>query len=518
MREDTLRKLVSFFFRYLWVVFGSLLCVNLLNLFVTTTAIMETSAREKLASLSGELASTVASHYKLLNGLTTFPGIADTSIPVEDRAWALRPYAQSFGVWMLGVVDTDGHIAGTRSYSYAKVQRDYIPRIVASKQQEMTNAFPSGETGESNFTQLVPVLRDGEVVTIVFAATRLSDLKAVLTRSNADSMGYYYLADSTLTLGIFPDHGLEGQNIEDLSKNEKVFGSMTREAMLDDLRAGRSNSYYSILDNAIYFTTYMLVPGTTWRLAHRVQVSTVVQTALTGFAVQVLLYGLVLIVLMFVWYRYIQKAIAPMDNILKQVIDLNRMVYNSDTCTDEETAALLYISRRGLKDELTDLPTRMLFRQMLNEHLQKMSTNALCALFYIDMDNLKRINDTLGHDCGDVALKDFGESVRQVAANHISLCSRYGGDEFLLFVEYLESEDMATDIARELLLKLRGTVEKGNRRMEYHSSIGVALYPLHGNHIDVVIQLADIAMYKAKQSGKNRFVLYSDTDMEAEEA
>lgn len=516
MREDTLRKLVSLFFRYLWVVFGALLCVNLLNLLFTTTAIMETSTKEKLASLSGELASTVESHYNLLHGLQAFPGVDNTAIPVEDRAWSLRPFAQSFGVWMIGVVDPDGSIAGTRSYGTAKVQRDYIPRIMASKQQEMTNAFPAGETGESNFTQLVPVIRDGEVVTILFVATRLSDLKEALTRNNTESVGYYYLADSTLTMGIFPDPELEGKNIEELSKTETMFGEMSREKMLQDFADGNSNAYYSAIGNVVYFTTYTLVPGTTWRLAHRVELSKVVRTVLTGFAVQVLLYGLVLMVLMFVWNRYIQKAIAPVDNILKQVIDLNRSVYNSDTCTDEDTAALLYISRRGLKDELTELPTRMLFRQMLNERLEKMNTSALCGLFYLDMDNLKRINDTLGHDCGDIALKAFGESMRQVASGYTSLCARYGGDEFILFVENLQSESTAKDIARELLKMLRGKVEKGGRQMEYHSSIGVALYPLHGSHIDVVIQLADIALYTAKQSGKNRFVLYSATDMVAE--
>lgn len=83
-------------------------------------------------------------------------------------------------------------------------------------------------------------------------------------------------------------------------------------------------------------------------------------------------------------------------------------------------------------------------------------------------------------------------------------------------MENLQSESTAKDIARELLKMLRGKVEKGGRQMEYHSSIGVALYPLHGSHIDVVIQLADIALYTAKQSGKNRFVLYSATDMVAE--
>lgn len=509
MRENTLRRLVSLFFRYLWLVFGVLLCVNLLSLFFTTTAILETSTKEKLTGLSAELAQAVDNNYKLLQGIGSMPDMDNTSIPVADRAWSLRPFAKSFGVWMIGVVDPNGTIAGTTEYGSAIVKRDYIPRIMASKKSEMTNAFPSGATGELNFTQLVPVVRNGEVVSILFVGNLVSDLKKTLTHRNTSTEGYYYLVDSSLMLGVFPDPSFEMKNLEQLTLQEVMIGKLSRENMLEDFRVGNSNAYYSIIDSTVYFTAYTLVPGTTWRLAHRVQLSRVFKTALTGFAVQVLLYGLLLLVLMFVWHRYMQQALAPVDSILKQVIDLNRIVHNSDTCSDEDAASLLYISRRGLRDELTELPTRMLFRQMLNERLQKLETSALCAVYYMDMDNLKCINDTLGHEFGDMALRAFGKSVRHVAEGYASLYARYGGDEFILFVENLQSEADAISIAQKLLVALQGSVQRGDTCINYHTSIGVALYPLHGTHIDVVIQLADIALYEAKQSGKNTFMIYS---------
>lgn len=510
MREDTLRKLVSLFFRYLWLIFGVLLCGNLFNLFLTTTTIMETSTREKIVSLSDELASTVSNSYKLLEGMQGLPGMDNTSIPVADRAWLLRPFAKAFDVWMIGVVDPDGSIAGTLSYGSTIVERDYIPRIVASKQKEMTNAFPSGETGEMNYTQLVPIIRNNEVVSIVFVSTLLSDLKKKLARSNAEVEGHYYIVDSSLTIGVHPDKNLEMRNFEELTKNEIILGSANLETILTDFKSGKENAFYSICQNTIYYSAYTHVPGTSWQLGYRVHLFKVFATALSGFAVQVLLYALVLAVLMFVWHRYMQQVLAPVDSILKQVIDLNRIVHNSDTCSNEDAASLLHISRQGLHDELTSLPTRMLFRQMLNERMHKLDTSSLCAVYYLDMDNLKNINDTLGHDYGDMALRAFGQVVREVAEKYAGLCARYGGDEFILYVENLESESVAKSVAAELQKKLNGCVGIEGNQLNYYASIGVALYPLHAMQIDVVIQLADIALYQVKQNGKNGFALYSN--------
>lgn len=508
MKEDTLRKLVAFFFRYLWLVCGTLIAVNLFSLLFSGFEGVKHRAEEALRAAGTELSRSVSVNLDLLASFSELPVLSDTSLPVQDRAATLKPFVHPFGLWMIGVVDPDGSISSTLRYKSAKVQRDYIPRILRTGQPEMTDIFRSGATGDLNYTLLMPVKHDGKVISIVFVATPLREIHKLLGRNPYDSDSYFLLLDSALNIIVHPADNMLFKSMLDLTNREWIFDT-TQAVVQQQFQDRKSGRFISLFQGELFYSLSMPLDGTPWMLIHRVRLLPTLSAALMGFTFQAFVYVLIFGLLYYFGNAYILRQIEPMDFVLKQVIVLNKAVCNSNILTNKDAETLLELSRKGLKDELTGLPTRMLFRQLLNSRLQEGLHNKLCALFYLDMDNLKSINDTFGHAYGDEAIRRFGEGLLEVAARRQGLCSRYGGDEFLLFTEGLKNPAEATDIAAELLETLQGTVVSDGVELAFHASIGYSLYPLQTNHLGHAIQLADIALYEAKQRGKNSYVMYS---------
>lgn len=501
---------MAFLFKYLWLVCCVLICINFFSVMLSSYSIMKNSAKENLDSLATELSHRVTVSYDLLEGISMLPFMGDTSIPVQDRAARLKPFATSFGYWMIGVVDMDGNISSTLRYQSKKVQREYIERIKKTGRREMTEVFPAGATGDLNYSLLVPVKRDGEVVSIVFVSTLIDELYKIVTRSEDVDKGYYILLDSKLDIISHHDKALLFENLPKMVREETMLYNKTNEEFCTDLREKNSGSFVSVFNNSLYYTLYTRQDNTDLMLVHRIKVFPTFRAAVIGFALQALLYIVVFSALYYFGTMYMQRELRPVDNILKQVVDLNKELLNSDRIDTSQISDIIHISQKGLKDDLTGLPTRTLFRQILNIRMAKLSATSFAAIFFIDMDNLKTINDSFGHKYGDVAIKFFGLRLHDFAFRNGGFCARYGGDEFVMFIDGFTDIEMIKPLSDELLGLLRGHIEKNGEKHRFHGSIGIALYPLHSTHIDVVIQLADIALYETKQSGKNGYTIYSE--------
>lgn len=501
---------MAFLFKYLWVVCCVLICINFVSIMLSSYSIMKNSAKENLDSLATELSHRVTVSYDLLEGISMMPFMGDMSIPVSDRAAQLKPFATSFGYWMIGIVDMDGSISSTLRYQSRKVQRDYIERIKKTGRREMTDVFPSGATGDLNYSLLVPIKRDGEVVSIVFASTLIDELYKVVTRNEATDRGYYILLDSKLDIISHHNKGMLFENLPELVKDEIMLYNKTNEEFCTDLREKNTGSFVSLFNNSLYYTVYTRQDNTDLMLVHRIKIFHTFQAAVIGFVIQALLYITVFSALYYFGTMYMQRELRPVDNILKQVVDLNKELLNSDRIDTAQISDIIHISQKGLKDELTGLPTRTLFRQLLNIRMAKLSTTSFAAIFFIDMDNLKTINDSFGHKYGDVAIKFFGLRLHDFAFRKGGFCARYGGDEFVMFIDGFADIESIKPLSDELLGLLRGHIEKNDETHRFHASIGIALYPMHSTHIDVVIQLADIALYETKQKGKNGYTIYSE--------
>jgi diguanylate cyclase (GGDEF)-like protein len=159
-------------------------------------------------------------------------------------------------------------------------------------------------------------------------------------------------------------------------------------------------------------------------------------------------------------------------------------------------------------DELTGLPNRNLFRQRLEHAISKAERSSKqVLLLFFDLDYFKMVNDTLGHDAGDNLLVQAVERISACARSTDILC-RLGGDEFVMLMEGASPQD-ANRIVREIIAEFEPPFEIHDQRVFCTVSIGVSVYPDDTTDPQTLLLYADLAMYRAKQNGRNNFEFYT---------
>ncbi|MDA3903189.1 MAG: diguanylate cyclase [Desulfuromusa sp.] len=160
-------------------------------------------------------------------------------------------------------------------------------------------------------------------------------------------------------------------------------------------------------------------------------------------------------------------------------------------------------------DALTNLPNRLLFEDRLKQALRKVSRNRRqVALFFLDIDHLKAVNDNLGHDYGDLLLIDVAKRLRQCVREGDTV-ARMGGDEFLVLLEDIESIEMIEAMAERICAALSHELSKGDFSQKISASIGISIYPEDAKDGQEMMKNADLAMYRVKKSGKANYQFYS---------
>jgi len=176
------------------------------------------------------------------------------------------------------------------------------------------------------------------------------------------------------------------------------------------------------------------------------------------------------------------------------------------------------IRQEAERDSLTQLYNRRAGERLLEDALQKAhDEDQMCALMLIDLDRFKPINDTYGHEAGDKVLVSIAERMKE-ALRDGDLVIRWGGDEFLVFVCPGTQIASVSVIAQKLLDYITKPIEFAAGCEDYvGASIGISLYPQHGDQLSDLINQADKAMYKVKQRGRNHFQIFEPTDHDIDE-
>jgi diguanylate cyclase (GGDEF)-like protein len=177
------------------------------------------------------------------------------------------------------------------------------------------------------------------------------------------------------------------------------------------------------------------------------------------------------------------------------------------------------IRRMAYTDALTGLANRLAFRESLDQRLlQLRGVGRQLALLFADIDDFKRINDTLGHDVGDEVLLRFANRIRAAVEQHgdggNTLLARFGGDEFVILVEAGEqpgrgARAVASALAETLVAELARPITVQDRQIFLGTSIGITLFPEDATGATMLLKNGDIAMYQAKVAGKSCFRFYS---------
>jgi diguanylate cyclase (GGDEF)-like protein len=165
------------------------------------------------------------------------------------------------------------------------------------------------------------------------------------------------------------------------------------------------------------------------------------------------------------------------------------------------------IAHLAFHDSLTGLPNRVLFREQLDGDIRRaVHTHGQVAIFCLDLDGFKSVNDTLGHPVGDEMLKIVGQVVSEVAdAAHVA---RLGGDEFAIILDDYHDHDRPRALAQAIIDRLREPMTVAGHNIVSGVSIGIAVGPHDGADADTLLKNADLALYRAKQDGRGNFSFF----------
>jgi diguanylate cyclase (GGDEF)-like protein len=185
-------------------------------------------------------------------------------------------------------------------------------------------------------------------------------------------------------------------------------------------------------------------------------------------------------------------------------------IFSDITSMKEHQEKLAYLVNF---DPLTGLANRRYLHDRLEHALQLAKRNDdYIAIIFIDLDNFKYVNDTLGHEVGDKLLVQITERLKGVIRESDTL-ARMGGDEFVLLAEKIEDEDAVAFLAQKIVESLSDSFLMAHNKIFTGASVGISLFPIDGTDIDTLMKKADMAMYQSKEQGKGRFSFFS-TELE----
>jgi len=231
----------------------------------------------------------------------------------------------------------------------------------------------------------------------------------------------------------------------------------------------------------------------------------------------------------------LDKILMPMCTQAEELI----IAFGSDKTTQKSYSALsqlnLYIEdltkyakiyqkkseQSAYCDKLTSLINRHKFLEHINDQIYISSeSKQKCGLLFIDLDGFKQVNDSFGHSFGDEVLIQVAERLQSVVrSQNLNFSdneddkefnlSRLGGDEFTLFIQHTDDPEVAINIAKHVLKELERDFVLGNKLVKISASIGIAVYPDSANSPEALVQMADVAMYRAKKEGRGIYRIYS---------
>ena len=182
------------------------------------------------------------------------------------------------------------------------------------------------------------------------------------------------------------------------------------------------------------------------------------------------------------------------DEIGRLAVNFNAMI----KAIDEREKRIIHV---GLHDGLTNLPNRKLFTEQLSQSIKRRRDDEKLMVVYIDLDDFKVVNDTLGHPAGDVLLRDVASHLASELQE--AIIARLGGDEFAILIDGIVSDREIAPLARKVQSCFNRSVTIEGQQADCSASLGIAIGPTDGADVSTLMKNADLALYRAKREGKS---------------
>lgn len=503
MKRNLLQNVVDFIIRYIWIFCIVLVALELISTMYSATQLLQQTSKVILQAQAGEVSGRVDGVLRLLNGLANDEVIGNTELPLYDRAIRTTPFQDSYGLYMIAVLDKEFNMVPANATEPPKelssrADRDYIQRMKASETYQITDVIISRSDGKTrNYTIAVPLFRNRELEGGIFGSIYLDEIEAMLRRNNK---GEFFLLGRDHTVMVDGGNGNNEKTIQDL-----YAGRLVGDAGLNKMMTDREpDGFWVISSRGITYLSYCGVDLTEWTLVYEGQMNMVLPTVIPMLLIKVLSYIVLCWVIAWFGRRYLEHQLSTASYLVERVATMQKELFRSEQGDYE---GILDLTQQGLTDQLTGLSTRsVLVKQFTQLMREEQDCGMLC---FLDLDDLKYINDSFGHEAGDLALAHFAKTLKEYTKKYDGIAARYGGDEFVLVLNGLNEENgerAAADLCRELHTTL--SVSPDKKPFSIHGSIGVVFYPKHGRSLEELISKADLALYLSKQNGKGRYSVF----------
>jgi diguanylate cyclase (GGDEF)-like protein len=386
----------------------------------------------------------------------------------------------------------------------------------------------------------------GNILGYIISTIRASYFRDFLSSITVGESGYALLLDSNGRIIYHPKAELIGTVIASERLSQIVNGYHMGQA-------AESGSFEYFYDNANQAFGYKILPGVNWVLLVKQDISDI--KSVTNIMLSLLtLVCMILLIVIIIFANTLSKKFSTPIIALRDAMrtasdgnltvqsyiksnnefgelskNFNKMLHiiktnyedlesmHEELLSNEEQLRSNYdhIEFLAYHDTLTNLPNKLAFLDYVNAVLVSSSPEErIHAVYFVDLDNFKTVNDTLGHEYGDSLLIKTAQILTSIIGTN-GMLARAGGDEFLLFCENIPSKESAVEFASHIIEVFRNPLDLEGEIVYVSMSIGISLYPENGISPNALIKNSDIAMYKSKDTGKNKFTLF-DKKMEEE--
>ncbi|TCK18542.1 diguanylate cyclase (GGDEF)-like protein [Thiogranum longum] len=365
-----------------------------------------------------------------------------------------------------------------------------------------------------------PMRSENGRIGAVLAIVNLKWLWDTVQSISVGKSGYVYVVDEALQLVAYPDPSLvlSGRDLSTSTVPAALF-SQAESSML---------SIYTSISGDVVAGVSHFDPVHRWWLVVEQPVDEALaplDRLISRFILAFILATVLTVAAVVYFSRVMMRPLEELERAIDQLKQGGREVrvdvpentelsslstsFNEMATNLDETSYKLHY--QAYHDELTGLPNRVRLFETLESVLDKcnQSTRKPFALLLLDLDRFKEINDSLGHKCGDILLKELSKRLQGVL-NEDELLARLGGDEFAIVLKNADSVDKARKVAERARQVIQEHFEMEGLRLLIDASVGIAMYPEHGTDSSTLMRHADIAMYHAKKAGVG-VALYDDS-------
>lgn len=505
IKRNSIDAIFNRLLNWIWVIFLVVVVLEIAFTINSSVGLTKSSSADIMRATKFELENKLNVTWKLADALAKDLRLSDTSISLEERALYLKPYNDAYGLFLIGITDDKGKI--TSSYDDIPGDigyRDYFKEVMQTGNSAITDAFPAGADGTTlNYTICVPYYDEGSTPAgTIIMSIPFDGVNEIITGALRESSFMFTLLGSDKAVMAEREENLLGLNFADILHNSSYI-SVDAGQVMGDVSSSGEGSYWTIDSGKILYASYAPITRTPWTLITSIDVWQYCRDTFIALILKFILIFFIFGALYFVGKRYIKVKFSETSKLVSQMEDLKKILREEKLITSDTVEELIDISRSGLLDSLTSLPTRLGVKKMLSFKMAQLAPNTQAMFLLIDLDDLKSLNDSYGHYVGDRAIAAFGENLRQWANEVDGIVGRFGGDEFIAF---FTSEEHTT-IVKKLMKMLHIELEEKGRKIYIHASIGGAVYPICGTTFQELYEAADKALYLSKNKGKDCYTI-----------